>query len=110
MSIGPFNAIASAAGSPLAQTRGADHERTGVDREQSLSQERVEQGDRGDAEVEENHASGDRDADGRDLTRGPIPLDSAAPDAEGNELESENAEHRGRDARGELGSRLDIDG
>ena len=110
MSIGPFNAIASAAGTPLAQTKGTDSERSSVDREQSLSQQRVEQGDRNDAQVEENHASGDRDADGRDLTGGSVPPEPQEPATDKDESPSTSSEHRSRDVSGDLGSRLDIEG
>lgn len=110
MSIGPFNAIASAAGSPLAQSGGSDKERAGVDREQSLSQQRVDQGDRGDAAVEENHSAGDRDADGRDLTGGSGNKEQVDERPEDENGQPESSELRSRDASGELGNRLDLDG
>lgn len=112
MSIGPMNSIASAAGSHLAQTRGSDVDRAAGDSEQANAQGRVNGKAAGDASIEENHETTDRDADGKAIPFGPNPEDEQddSGDASSNEQTPDEGAPRGKDAHGELGNRLDISG
>ena len=104
----------SAAGSPLAQTKGADPERALQDA--GAQQRRIETDQKAEAAAGigetdgEDHEAAERDADGRRLWEGP-------PEGE----EEENAEDSGRqdatpeqrlskDATGQSGNLLDLSG
>ena len=69
MSIGPVGTTASAAGSPLAQTRGAEVERAqgevGAQRRQVYHDEKAEAADGVGEPAGEDHETAQRDADGR---------------------------------------------
>jgi len=108
MSVGPLGGIAaSAAGSPLAQAKGSDVERTQQD---ASSQQRRVQADQkaenaagiGEADGED-HETAERDADGRRLSQ-----PAAAEEPEGHDTHQPN---RGsKDSTGQSGNLLDLSG
>lgn len=111
MSIGPTNPVAvSAAGSPLAQTQGADKERaeqtTGVQQRQRDADLKAERA-AGIGETDGNdHEAHERDADGRriwELSHG-----KQHPDEGGESGEPEAP--RAKDATGQRGNLLDLTG
>jgi hypothetical protein len=108
MSVGPLGGIvASAAGSSLAQAKGADVERTGQD---TINQQRQVQGETraeaaagvGQADGEDHQAS-ERDADGRRLWEAPV-RKKMPP--------GEPAQHapQAKDVTGQSGNQLDLSG
>lgn len=110
MSIGPTAGIAaSAAGSPLAQTQGSEKERASQDA--AAGQRRVEFGQKADAAAGigeangEDHATGERDADGRRLWEAPPESDAEQPDEE-----TRPEDRKSRDASGDSGGLLDLSG
>jgi len=112
MSLGPLGGIAaSAAGSPLAQTKGSDLERTQQDT--AGQQRRVEADQKaenaagiGEADGED-HETAERDADGRRLWEKP-PQAEAADENKGDSPPSES--RRSKDSSGQRGNLLDLSG
>ena len=114
MSLGPLGGIvSSAAGSPLAQTKGSDVERAEQD---STGQARRVQADQqadsaagiGEADGED-HETAERDADGRRLWE-PPPQGEAA---EAEDVETGHSPDEGRSSRdstGQSGNLLDLTG
>jgi hypothetical protein len=108
MSVGPMGGVVvSAAGSPLAQTKGADVERA---EQETAGQQRQVQGQFraesaagiGQADGEDHEAS-ERDADGRRLWE-------ASPRTKNSSVPAEPAPHPVKDATGESGNQLDLTG
>ena len=109
MSPGPLGGVpASAAGSPLAQSKGAQIERAG--------QDEADQHRRIEADWKAENASGIGEADGEDL-------ETAERDAHGRRLWGESAEREaaeedgraledgcGKDSSGQTGNLLDLSG
>jgi hypothetical protein len=108
MSVGPMGMIGSAAGSPLAQTQGADvnraqQETAGQSRQTQMS-EKAEQA-AGVGQTEQDEETNDRDADGRraweigpreaQAEADPAPIASPGP---------------GKDPAGVTGRQLDLQG
>ena len=112
MSIGPSGGIAgSVAGSPLAQTKGAEPERAQQD--VGAQQRRIESDQKADSAAGigetdgEDHETAERDADGRRLWEAP-PEDS---DAEQTEEQSGSPPPRqSKDTTGQSGNLLDLSG
>ncbi len=112
MSIGPSGGVAgSAAGSPLAQTKGAEPERAQQDA--GAQQRRIESDQKADSAAGigetdgEDHETAERDADGRRLWDA-SPEDS---DAEQTEEQSDpSGQHQSKDASGQSGNLLDLSG
>ena len=110
MSVGPMGGLpASAAGAPLAQTKGSDVDRAQQD---SAAQQRRTQTDQkaemaaGIGETDgEDHATGERDADGRRLWE-QMPGGTGQEGSEGND----SNEPRAKDPTGQSGSLLDLSG
>lgn len=112
MSVGPLGGIpASAAGSPLAQTQGAEVDRSG---EQNRAQHRRIRADQraedaagiGQADGE-NHETAERDADGRRLwERPPEQQPAEQPPA----FTEQTDRPRSKDPTGQCGNLLDLTG
>ncbi len=108
-SVGPLGGInVSAAGTPLAQTRGSEVERTGQDlgaQQRNAVYEQKAQAAAGIGETDgEDHQTDERDADGRRLWELP-------PDKQKNSGEdSSNRSPQCRDASGQSGNLLDLTG
>ena len=112
MSVGPLGGIAAgAAGSPLAQTKGSDIERTQQD---TSSQQRQVQNNQkaetasgiGEADGED-HEAADRDADGR------RPWETADGGEEASESADETPatnQRQSKDVSGDSGGQLDLTG
>ena len=115
MSLGPLGGIASSvAGSPLAQTKGSDVERT---QEDAANQARRVQTDQkaenaagiGEADGED-HETAERDADGRRLWEEPP---GGQPASDANEPDENPPAHdspRSKDSSGQRGNLLDLSG
>lgn len=109
MSMGPLGGIAgSAAGSPLAQTKGSDVERA---KDETAAQQRRVQSEKkaesaaGIGETDgEDHETADRDADGRRLWEAQPEADKPEADARGENL------RKSKDATGQSGNLLDLSG
>jgi hypothetical protein len=112
MSIGPLGALgASAAGSPLAQTKGSDVERaqddTGAQKRREVSEKKAENAS-GIGEADgEDHEAADRDADGRRLWEN-SPESSHADDAHGGTAPS--SQRQSKDTTGQSGNLIDLSG
>ena len=112
MSVGPLGGIgASAAGSPLSQTKGSDVERaqeeTGAQQRRVQSEKKAESAS-GIGETDgEDHETADRDADGRRLWEG-SPESPAAEDAQGSADAA--GKRQSKDASGQSGNLLDLSG
>jgi hypothetical protein len=111
MSIGPLAGLgASVAGTPLAQTRGADVERT--QQESGNQQRRVENQQKaenaaGIGETDgDDHETAERDADGRRLWEETPQPDG--PQAAGGTASGDSSQSK--DATGQSGSLLDLTG
>ncbi len=114
MSLGPLGGVgSSAAGSPLAQTKGSDVERA---EQETAGQARRVQADQqadnaagiGEADGED-HETAERDADGRRLWEAP----PQRQDAETEQLEADCSPAeppRSRDSTGQSGNLLDLTG
>ena len=111
MSVGPMSGLpAAAAGSPLAQSKGSDVERTQQD---SAAQQRRVQTDQkaesaagiGEADGED-HATGERDADGRRLWE----KTPGGDDEDVSGVEKGPGQSRSKDPTGQSGSLLDLSG
>ena len=113
MSVGPMGGIAgSVAGSPLAQTQGAEPERARQDA--GAQQRRIESDQKADAAAGigetdgEDHETAERDADGRRLWEEPPP---EGQDTEDAERQPDSPQERlSRDATGQSGNLLDLSG
>ncbi len=112
MSVGPLGGIpASAAGSPLAQTQGAEADRTS---EQDRAQQRRVRADQraedaaGVGQTDgEDHETAERDADGRRLWEEPPEPQAAEEPA----ASSERTDRRqSKDPTGQCGNLLDLTG
>jgi hypothetical protein len=112
MSLGPLGSVASsAAGSPLAQTKGSDVERTQQDtagqaRRVQTDQKAENAAGLGEADGED-HETAERDADGRRLWEEP-PQGQAPDQAEPGEPAHDTP--RGKDSTGQCGNLLDLTG
>lgn len=107
MSIGPLGPIVSAAGSPLAQSKGSELERTqnevaGQERKTEVGRQAENAAGIGAADGD-NHETSERDADGRRLWEAP-PHAQPADSADGREP------LRAKDPTGQSGGRLDLSG
>lgn len=110
MSVGPLGGVfTSVAGSPLAQTAGADTDRT---RQATANQQRqIQAHEKAEAAAGigkpdgEEHETSERDADGRRMWEFGRPVQSAA---EGEALPP--APPLSKDATGESGNQLDLSG
>ena len=116
MSVGPMGFYSSIAATPLAQTQGSDVDRTATEvsgqaRQKSNAAKAESAEGIGQPDGEE-HASSDRDADGRRLWE--KPLGGEAPqesDAEATDAsEQAPTPHASKDASGESGNQLDLTG
>lgn len=112
MSIGPLGVVASVAGSPLAQIKGAEAERAAhasSQRERRVSSlEKAEQAAGVGVTDGEEHQAQDRDGDGRRLWEPALSLPpksaaADAPDALGSKGSS-------RDSADGIGAQLDLSG
>jgi hypothetical protein len=112
MSVGPLAGLAgSAAGSPLAQTKGAESERV---QQETVTQQRVADSEQkadaaaGIGETDgQDHETAERDADGRRLWE-PPPEPKNAPQAA--EPTSQPPQRQSKDATGQSGNLLDLSG
>ena len=115
MSLGPLGGIASsAAGSPLAQTKGSDVERAEQD---AGSQARRVQTDQkaenaaGIGETDgEDHETAERDADGRRLWEEPPEGQPAEEAGEPDQAPAAHDPRRSKDSSGQRGNLLDLTG
>src|SRR5262245_6567054 len=109
MSIGPLASLASVAGSPLAQVKGSDVERTQQDaaanERQITSAEKAENA-AGIAATDEDSEAEDRDADGRRLWE-ETSKSAKHPDAA---AATDESIPRSKDPSGQSGSQLDLSG
>ena len=112
MSVGPLGGIASsAAGSPLAQTKGSDIER--AEQDASNQQRRVRNEQKADSAAGigetdgEDHEPADRDADGRRLWEMPPAGEETAADDENGVIDGPR---KGVDPTGDSGTQLDLTG
>ncbi|NLX96147.1 MAG: hypothetical protein GXY83_08220 [Rhodopirellula sp.] len=108
MSIGSVGGIAaSAAGSPLAQTKGSDVDRAQQDassQQRQIQNEKKAESAAGIGEADgEDHQTAERDADGRRLWE-------KSGQSEPNGEEESPGQHRGKDATGQSGNLLDLSG
>ena len=110
MSVGPLGGVlGSAAGAPLAQTKGSETERAKGD---SASQARQLDADKkteqssGVGQTQEDQGASDRDADGRRLWEAPAEEATAGNDTHA----PTNDQPRSKDATGAAGSKLDLMG
>jgi len=114
MSLGPLGGIASsAAGSPLAQTKGSDVERAEQDAANSARRTHADQKAENAAGIGEadgeDHETAERDADGRRLWEAP-------PEAQADDADHADEPHaaddpaRSQDASGQCGNLLDLTG
>jgi hypothetical protein len=112
MSVGPLGGVAgSAAGSPLAQTKGSEPER--AEQDATAQQRRIESDQKAEAAAGigetdgEDHETAERDADGRRLWEPP-------PEGKGGEQAQEptaaDASRQSKDATGQSGNLLDLSG
>jgi hypothetical protein len=107
MSVGPLGGVnASAAGTPLAQTKSSDVERTSQDvgaQSRGAVYERKAESAAGVGETDgQDHQTGERDADGRRPWEiPPVKQKNPAEDAKSSQS---------RDASGESGNLLDLTG
>ncbi len=115
MSLGPLGGIASsAAGSPLAQTKGSDVERAEQDAANSARRAQADQKAENAAGIGEadgeDHETAERDADGRRLWEGPPEAQAAEEPDQADEDHASGAPARSKDASGQRGNLLDLSG
>ena len=110
MSVGPMGGIlGSAAGAPLAQTKGSDKEKT---IQETAAQTRLKESAKkatdaaGVGQTEEDQQSGDRDADGRRLWEAP----PGGSDEQETTSDEQPREHPPKDTHGQAGNQLDLSG
>jgi len=112
MSVGPLGGVAgSAAGSPLAQTKGSDVDRAQqddtVEQRQIRSEKKAETAS-GIGEADgEDHDTAERDADGRRLWEEPA---QQAGSGESDTEPGQKNPPRSRDVTGQSGNLLDLSG
>ena len=113
MSVGPTGIPNSLAGSPLAQSRGSDVERTQQetsDQARRVGTEQRAQDAAGVGQTEQDEEASDRDADGRrpwELN----PQDEGQTAEDGSDgSNSEEEQPRGRDAKKQSGTQIDLTG
>ncbi len=110
MSMGPMSGIVgSAAGSPLAQTKGADPQRAQQDigaQQRRIESDQKAESAAGIGEADgEDHEAAERDADGRRLWEKPPQTDNV------EDVEADATQQRqSKDATGESGNLLDLSG
>jgi hypothetical protein len=112
MSVGPLAGLAgSVAGSPLAQTKGAEPERAG---QETVAQQRVTDSEQkadaaaGIGETDgEDHEAAERDADGRRLWEPPADPKNAQQAADQT---GPPPQRQSKDATGQSGNLLDLSG
>ena len=110
MNVGPLGMIGSAAGSPLAQTKGSDVDKAAQDTahqaRQTESQQKAEKA-AGIGETEQDEQASERDADGRRVWE-------LGDDEEGNKHaaqdRADDSEPRSKDPTGQRGNQLDLSG
>lgn len=114
MSMTPTGPLGSIAGSPLAQTKGAEVDRA---RQESARQTNVERAQEksekaaGMGAAEEQHAASDRDADGRMLWEtNEQTTNEQTTDGDTNSQDSSSEKRQSKDASGQRGSHLDLSG
>ncbi len=112
MSLGALGGLpASAAGAPLAQTKGSDVERArqeGVSQQRQLQQLEKAKNASGIGEADgQDHEAYERDADGRRLWEAPP---EAAKPEEKTEETPPTAPAAGKDPTGQSGTQLDLSG
>ncbi len=110
MSVGPMGGIAgSAAGAPLAQTKGSEAERAQKETagaERKAATDKTAESAAGVGETKEDQESSDRDADGRRLWE----IDEEKQAAEEDEIKDVQARRKSKDPSGKSGNRLDLSG
>ncbi len=109
MSIGPLASLASVAGSPLAQVKGSDVERTQQDltaKERRVASAEKAEDAAGIAATDEDSETEDRDADGRRL------WEETAKAAKNPEAAAaiDESTPKSKDPSGQSGSQLDLSG
>ncbi|MCH8922347.1 MAG: hypothetical protein IIA67_04255 [Planctomycetes bacterium] len=116
MSVGPMGGIlGSAAGAPLAQTKGSDKEKAiqeaAAQKRRSESAQKASEA-AGVGQTEENQASSERDADGRRLWEAPPGGDDEqqAASVESPGEPKPPGEHPTKDVHGQAGNQLDLSG
>lgn len=112
MSVGPLGGIASsAAGSPLAQTKGSEIERAEQDasnQQRRIQNEQKAESAAGIGETDgEDHETAERDADGRRLWEAPPDGEETAA---ADETTPPEAPRKSVDATGASGTQLDLTG
>ena len=106
--------IGAAAGTPLAQTRGADADRAA--QETNAAQRQVRNAERaadaaGIGQTDEDQQAGDRDADGRRMWERPSPSEPSEAAASADAPSSnDSAPQPVKDPSGECGNLLDLTG
>ncbi len=111
MSVGPLGGIAaSAAGSPLAQTKGADVERAEQDasnQQRRVQNEQKAESAAGIGETDgDDHETAERDADGRRLWEQPPGDEQSAAEPDS----VVGGERQSKDVSGQSGTKLDLTG
>ncbi len=110
MSMGPLGIAGSAAGSPLAQTKGSDVDRARQDaagQQRKIDTDRKAEDAAGIAAADEDQGASERDADGRRLwEQAPEAADDES-DADGNPT---SAGRKSKDPTGESGTKIDLTG
>jgi len=115
MSLGPLGGIASsAAGSPLAQTKGSDVERAEHDAANSTRRAQADQKAEhaagiGEADGED-HETAERDADGRRLWEAPPEAQADDNPDQADEAQPADLPARSKDVSGQCGNLLDLTG
>lgn len=113
MNVAALGGLISAAGSPLAQTRGADVDRAA--QETNATQREVKNAERaadaaGIGQTDEDQETGERDADGRRLWERAAPKDQASAAAAAEDAAVQPAGHQVKDPSGDCGNLLDLTG
>ena len=112
MSVGPTNMASSLAATPLAQTTGADVDRTTHERTNQTQKSKADQkaaNVAGVGETEQDSGVSDRDADGRRVWE--LGDDSNENDeAEQEQSSADKDAPKSKDATGQRGNQLDLSG
>jgi hypothetical protein len=116
MSVGPMGTIGSLAGSPLAQTKGSDVDKTqnaATDQARQISSTKEAEKAAGIGTTDEEHEASDRDADGRR----PWELGGQKKQEDGGDAgdssrgtSADAGERKSKDATGQRGTHLDLSG
>jgi len=108
MSVGPIGGvIGSAAGAPLAQTKGSESERSKRDaaaQDRSVETNKKTEKTAGVGETQQDEGASDRDADGRRLWEKPETAETQDEPVE----QPIPSEPRSKDASGQAGGQLDL--